>query len=75
LSLTVETGTHTGSYRGLDVPVPRGNTCSAHAKKGGSISETVSIPESTHEVNDDDEAGGDGAVNGQVGGCTSKVEG
>ena len=57
------------------MPVPRGNTCSAHAKKGGSISETVSIPESTHEVNDDDEAGGDGAVNGQVGGCTSKVEG
>ena len=31
-----------------------------------SASDTVSIPESAHEVDNDDEAGGDGAVNGQV---------
>ena len=35
-------------------------------KEQSSTSETVSVPEATHEVDNDDEAGGDGAVNGQV---------
>lgn len=66
-TLTVSTGIHAGSYTGLDLPVPRDDTCNARGgKKGINTSGTVSTPESTHEVDNDDEAGGDGAVNGQV---------
>ncbi len=45
------------------------DTCNARVRNNELnkvVHQTVSIPEATHEVDNDDEAGGDGAVNGQV---------